>query len=75
MDAFTRLAVMNLLGELLTGQKDTYEVERAFRTIISDEKVRSYEVGLKDGRYGLGAAAAQRCCNKPAGALCVHDFK
>lgn len=50
MDAFTRLAVMNLLGELLTGEKDTAEVERSFRIICGEEKLRSYETGLKDGR-------------------------
>lgn len=54
MDAFTRLALMNLLGELLVGEKDPIEVERAMVRIMGDEKVRSYELGLKDGREGWG---------------------
>ena len=53
MDAFTRIALINLLGELLTGQKEVPEVERSLRIIMSDEKVKSYEIGLRDGREGL----------------------
>lgn len=52
MDSFTRLALMNLLGEVLTEQKTPDEAERAMRQIVGDEKVRSYEIGLKDGREG-----------------------
>lgn len=54
MDAFTRLALMNLLGELLTEKKTVQEVERGFRQFVGDEKVRSYELGLKDGREKWG---------------------
>jgi hypothetical protein len=54
MDAFTRLALMNLLGELLTEKKTVQEVERSFRQFVGDEKVRSYELGLKDGREKWG---------------------
>lgn len=50
MDAFTRLALMNLLGELLTEEKTPTEVEYHFRKFVADEKTRSYEIGLKDGR-------------------------
>lgn len=50
MDAFTRLELQTLLGELLIGSRPVPEIERDFRRIMADEKLRSYELGLRDCR-------------------------
>ncbi len=52
LDSFTRLQLSTLLGELLTGAKGTYQVQKEFGAIMADEKTRSYEIGVADGKAG-----------------------